>query len=296
MKSIQTLIPDIYALLKEKENGWFSTELSRLLSDDLAGRLRGQLGEKRSKPTLRMSGLGKRCPRALWYSIHRPECGEPLPPWAEIKFAFGAIIEGLTLTLCKAAGHSVEGEQDELTFEGVTGHRDCVIDGVTTDIKSASTLSFQKFKTVDYGPHDNFGYLDQLDSYVSAAHSDPLVLSKDRGCILAIDKQLGHMHLYEHHVTPERRDNLKARIRLYKTIISLDHPPACECKTEIQDNGNIKLHWTAGYNPYKWECFPHLRAFKYSGGLEFFSRVVKRPYNKYGPLPELDRYGNTKYN
>lgn len=242
-----------------------------------------------------MSGLGKRCPRALWYSIHHPALGESLPPWAEVKFAFGAIIEGLTLTLVKACGHSVEGEQDELVFEDIVGHRDAVIDGVTADVKSASSLSFQKFKTHDYGLVDSFGYLEQLDSYTLAAASDPLVLSKDKGVILAVDKQLGHMHLYEHRVTDDRADQLRARIHHYKTIVGKDSPPVCECKTDVQDNGNIKLHWTAGYNPFKWECHPNLRAFKYSGGLEFFTKVVKRPFNKHGPLPEIGRNGQTIY-
>jgi hypothetical protein len=242
-----------------------------------------------------MSGLGKRCPRALWYSIHHPELAEPLPPWAEIKFAFGAIIEGLTLSLIKAAGHSVEGEQDELQFEGIIGHRDAVVDGVTTDIKSASSLSFQKFKTNDYSLVDSFGYLEQLDSYTLAAFNDPVVLEKDRGCILAVDKQLGHMHLYEHKVTPQRGELLRARIAHYKQIINATEPPPCQCDTEEQANGNVKLGWRAAYSPYKWTCFPNLRAFKYSGGLEYLSRVVKRPFNKYGPLPEIDRYGNTKY-
>jgi hypothetical protein len=295
VKSINEVIPDIYQLLKEKEDGWFTTELARRLSDDLAGRLRSQLGSKKSRPTLRMSGLGKRCPRALWYSIHHPELAEALPPWAEIKFAFGAIIEGLTLSLVKACGHSVEGEQDELVFEGIVGHRDAVIDGVTADVKSASSLSFQKFKTSDYGLVDSFGYLEQLDAYTLAAASDPLVLSKDKGVILAVDKQLGHMHLYEHKVTEERGDKLRARIEYYKSIVGRDEPPDCQCETEEQANGNVKLGWRAGYSPYKWECFPGLRAFKYSGGLDYFSKVVKRPFNKYGPLPEIGRNGQTIY-
>jgi hypothetical protein len=295
MPSINTLIPDIYQLLKEKDDGWFTAELSRRLSDDLTSRLQSQLSPRKSRPTLRMSGLGKRCPKALWYSIHHPELGEALPPWAEVKFAFGAIIEGLTLTLVRACGHSVEGEQDELRFEDIVGHRDAVIDGVTADVKSASSLSFQKFKTHDYGLVDSFGYLEQLDAYTLAAASDPLVLSKDKGVILAVDKQLGHMHLYEHHITGDRAEMLKARIARYKNIVGSPEPPACDCKTEVQDNGNIKLHWTAGYNAFKWECHPNLRAFKYSGGLEFFTKVVKRPFNKYGPLPEIGRNGQTIY-
>src|SRR6266849_6159935 len=40
--------------------------------------------------------------------------------------------------MAKAAGHEVLGEQDELTLDGVVGHRDCVIDGCIVDVKTTS--------------------------------------------------------------------------------------------------------------------------------------------------------------
>src|SRR5882672_5466181 len=166
MASIHTLVPDIYQLLKETQDGWFTDELATDLSTSIARRLQGQLGERRTRPTLRLSQMGSRCPRTLWYSLYHPELAEPFPPWAKIKFAYGSIIEALIIPLAKAAGHEVKGEQDELRYEGIVGHRDCVIDGCTVDIKSAASLSFQKFKTMDYSLVDNFGYLEQLDGYV----------------------------------------------------------------------------------------------------------------------------------
>lgn len=296
MPSIHTLVPDIYQLLKETQDGWFTDGLANDLSTSIARRLQGQLGERRTRPTLRLSQMGARCPRALWYSLHHPELAEPFPPWAKIKFAYGSIIEALIIPLAKAAGHEVTGEQDELRYEGIVGHRDCVIDGCTVDIKSAASLSFQKFKTMDYSLVDNFGYLEQLDGYVLAAADDPLVRVKDRGFLLPIDKQHGHLHLYEHHVTGDREQQLKGRIRYYKAIQAMDHPPACECRTEsIGNSGNIKLHWTSSYSAYKWECFPQLRAFKYAEGPVYLSKVNKRPLNKYGPIPEFDRHGKTIY-
>ncbi len=293
MPSINTLIPDIYQLLKEKEDGWFTTELTRQLSDDLAGRLALQLGQKRKgqRPTLRMSGLGPKCPRALWNSIHHPELGEPLPPWAEIKFAYGAIAEGLVVALTKAAGHSVEGEQDELRLDGIVGHRDAVIDGCVCDVKSASSLSFQKFKSTNFEMVDSFGYLEQLDSYVVGSYDDPIVRTKDRGYLIAVDKVLGHMHAYEHIVRP---DHIRARIGYYKAIVGSPNPPPCECRTEeIGSSGNRKLDFRASYNPYKWECFPQLRAFKYAGGIMYLTKVVKPPRNLHGPIPEINRDGKT---
>lgn len=294
MKDIKTLIPDIYQLLKEKEDGWFTKALARELSDDLASRLALQLGQTRQgkRPTLRMSGLGPKCPRALWYSIHCPELSEPLPPWAEIKFAYGAIAEGLVIALVKAAGHTVEGEQDELRLDGIVGHRDCVIDGCVCDIKSASSISFQKFKSPTFAMVDSFGYLEQLDSYIVASHADPIVRTKDRGYLVAVDKTLGHMHAYEHIARP---DHIRARIGTYKSIVSSPNPPACECKTEeLGSSGNRKLDFRASYNPYKWSCFPQLRAFKYAGGIMYLTKVVKPPRNTYGPLPEVPRPNGSK--
>ena len=286
MTSISTLIPDIYKLLQEKPDGWFNQTITEELSVRLSSSLQRQMGEPRTRrPYLRMSGLGSRCPRALWYSIHAPELAEAMPPWAQIKFAYGAIIEDFILSLCKAAGHEVTGEQDELRLDGIVGHRDAVIDGCIVDVKSASSISFQKFKTHDYSLVDSFGYLDQLDSYVVASHADPLVRVKDRGYILAVDKTLGHLHAYEHVARPE---HIRQRIGYYKAIVGMPHPPACGCKTEpIGNSGNFKLDFKASYNPYKWSCFPQLRAFKYAGGIMYLSKVVKPPRNANGPLPEV---------
>src|SRR6266436_863761 len=128
MKDINTLIPDIYALVKRKD-GWFNDDLARTFSSDLGIRLQSQLGAATQRPTLRLSQMGPRCPQALWYSIHEPGKAEPLPAWVHIKYSFGHILEALAVTLAKAAGHQVEGEQDELVLDEIVGHRDCVLDG-----------------------------------------------------------------------------------------------------------------------------------------------------------------------
>jgi len=216
---------------------------------------------------------------------------ERLPPWAEVKFSFGHILEVLAITFAKAAGHEVTGEQDELVLDGIVGHRDCVIDGYTVDVKSSSSLGFSKFKTLDYSVHDTFGYLDQLDGYVMAAADDPLVRVKDKGYILAIDKTLGHMTLYKHEVTDERRQGLRARIQAYKHIVGASVPPPCECRS-IPDgaSGNLKLDTKASYSPYKYCCNPGLRTFLYKGGPVYLTRVVRRP-----DVKEVNRFGKVVY-
>lgn len=285
MKSISELIPDIYKLISTKD-GWFSNELAAEFSADIAKRLQGQLGAPSREPTLRLSQMGPRCPCALWYSIHHPELAEALPPWAEIKYSFGHILEALAITLAKAAGHSVTGEQDELNLDGVPGHRDCVIDGCTVDVKSSSSIGFQKFKLANYGAVDTFGYLDQLDGYVVAASADPLVTVKDRGYILAIDKQLGHIFLKEHYV---REEQIRRRIAHCKRIVGLSTPPACNCGTQSDgQSGNIRLDTKASYSPQKHTCFPNLRTFKYANGPVYLTEVKRVP-----DVPEIYRSNST---
>ena len=78
------------------------------------------------------------------------------------------MIEELVLSLAKASGHKVEGEQSKLNVHGVKGHRDAVIDGMTVDVKSCSSYAYKKFKEGKLKDDDPFGYISQLSSYVYA--------------------------------------------------------------------------------------------------------------------------------
>lgn len=286
--SIHTLIPDIYALVQRKD-GWFNDHLAKDFSEDVSKRLQVQLGESKSPPTLRLSQMGPRCPRALWYSIHHPELAEALPPWAEIKYSYGHILEALAICLAKAAGHEVTGEQDAVYVDGIKGHRDCVLDGCIVDVKSASSLSFNKFKSGTIAASDDFGYLDQIDGYLLGSRDDPLVKVKDKGYLLAIDKTLGHMYLYEHFL---RESSIRDRITNYRHIVGLHEAPICTCET-VPDgkSGNIKLGIKAAYSSYKHCCFPSLRTFLYASGPVYLTKVVRKP-----DVPEIDRRGTIVYN
>jgi hypothetical protein len=112
-----------------------------------------------------------------------------------------------------------------------------------------------------------------------------LVQIKDRSFILAVDKQLGHVTLYEHKLTEQRTSSLRGRIELYKSVVSRLEPPRCEC--EVQSEGNNKrLGVKASYSNFKWCCFPKLRAFLYAGGPTFLTQVNYLP-----SVPEIDKYG-----
>lgn len=289
MKTIKTLIRDIYDVVGRNES-WFTGDIARDFSEELNARLVESLAPQETRGILRLSKMGEYCPCQLWHSVHTPELAEPLQPWIKIKFTYGHILETLVIALAKAAGHSVTGEQDELILDGIKGHRDCVIDGCIVDIKSINSYGFQKVKAGEV-PQDPFlrDYLDQLDGYVVASHEDPLVQVKDKGYILAIDKTLGHLALYEHTVRP---NSIRNRIGLYKEYVGRSMPPDCNCRT-IADgkSGNQKLDLRASYNPYKYCCFPNLRTFIYARDPVYLTKVIRRP-----DVTEVDKYGKVVYN
>lgn len=280
MKTIQTLIRDISQFVESQQ--------------ELDIPLTIRFGERKEPPTLRLSKMGPICPRHLWYSIHRPELAIPFRASTLITFSYGHTVEAMALALARAAGHEVTGEQDELTVLGIKGHRDCVLDGCIVDVKSCNKYIFQRLEEKTIREDDPFGYLDQLDGYLVGSADDDLVRVKDKAYIWGIDKVLGKMVLYEHTL---RKDYILARVASHKRIVALNAPPMCTCE-EVADgeSGNMCLGVKASYSPFKYECFPHVRTFIYSGGPRFFTRVVKRPTYRGQPLVEVDKLGNRVYN
>lgn len=274
----------MYELLKSK-GGWFSDELSHSFATDVATRVQSSLNSHGNKPTLRLSQMGPKCPRALWYSINKPELAVPLHPWTVFKFSYGHMIEALAITVAKASGHEVVGEQDELRVDGIVGHRDCVIDGCVFDVKSSSSRGMDKFANGTLWQNDSFGYLEQLDGYLCGSLEDPLVRVKDKAYILAIDLQLGHMVTYEHKF---RHSHILKRIAESKRIVGLASPPRCECVSVSDgESGNLKLDVPASYSAYRYACNPALRTFLYSNGPRYLTKVVRLPN-----VMEVDKYGN----
>lgn len=267
-------------------------ELSTLLSKDIALRLEASQAERRKG--LRLSKLGPRCPKALWHSVHTPELAAPLPGFVHIKLLYGHILEALVLTLARAAGHDVKGEQDELVVDGIVGHRDAVIDGCVVDVKSSSVIALSKLKTGLIATQDSFGYLDQLDAYLSGSDADTLTTVKDRAYLLGIGKELGHLELYEH---KRRYGHIEERIRKYKGIVNSSVPPPCECGTEAHGaKGNVKLDVRASYDDMRYVCHPHVRTFLTSKGPLYLTKTVEVPKHWGEPLKEVDKYGRIVYN
>ncbi len=277
MKQIETLEEDIANVLDTGE-GW-TKEISEWVSQDIAKSLDRQLSPypNKRKRTLRLSSLGTPCERKLWYSINSTNETEPLPPSARNKFIFGDITESYLLGLCMAAGHDVKGLQDPVDVFGVKGHRDCVIDGVLIDVKSTSSRAFDKFKRNGLREDDPFGYISQLSSYLYGSLDDPIVTDKKRAGFLAFDKQFGHITLDLYDLTEELEGKQKEVLRKLQLVNEKDPPDRNYEPVPHGKSGNMKLPSICSYCDYKFECWPGLRTFVYSGGPVYMTKVVKEP-------------------
>ncbi len=277
MKTIDTLIKDINEVIKGK-GGWTEAvnEYFKETIGEAAERRLTPTTEKREK-TLRMSNIGTPCKRKLWYYLNLSEHEQDLPANAHLKFFYGDIIEGLLLSLAKAAGHTVEGEQDEIIVDGIVGHRDAVIDGVTVDVKSASTMGFKKFEKNELRVDDPFGYLKQLTGYVYGAKDDPLVKDKKGGAFLVMDKTLGNLVL-DYYDLEHELELFPSVVVATKLMVTMKIEPHREWEP-VPDgkSGNMKLPAACSYCDYKWECWKGLRGFAYSNGPTYLTKVVNVP-------------------
>ena len=270
MKTLDTLIPDIYELFdkghecSEENLDSFAESLKIILRERLKA-----YGEERAA-TLRMSNIGKP-DRQLWYEV-TGEKGEPLPPEAKLKFLYGDIIELMLLFLAKEAGHSVEALQAEVEVDGVKGHIDAIIDGVVVDVKSASPFGFKKFESNSVVQEDPFGYTQQLAGYAD------VLTPGESAAWLALNKVDGDMCLSTLSSSIIADHKPAPRITHLKEVIASDEPPE-RCYPAVEDgkSGNMKLGTGCSYCAFKKHCWPGLRGFAYSGGPRYLTNVVKTP-------------------
>jgi len=278
-KSLDTLVADINAVIDGK-GGWDSA-VNEFFSSSVGKTTAKRLGSEEDpnawKPGLRMSNLGTPCRRKLWYSINNPEGGEVLAPSTKFKFLFGDILEDLMISLAMAAGHEVTGMQDTMEIEGIKGHRDCVIDGVTVDVKSASSFGFKKFKEHGLRGDDPFGYIQQLSSYVYASKDDPLVTDKKHGAFLVVDKQHGHICLDKYNFTEELKGKQEFVKSLKEEVGQKVAPKQGFEAVNEGKSGNKKLGTNCSYCDYKKVCWPTVRTFIYARGPVFLTTVKNLP-------------------
>lgn len=276
-KSISTLVGDIYQVI-DGNGGWDRT-VAEYFQENIRNVLHSRLNpeEQEGRGTLRMSNLGTPCQRKLWYSVNQPDEGEPLRPPTKLKFLYGDMLEALLISLAHAAGHDVRGAQDELRINGIVGHRDCVIDGLTVDIKSASGYGFKKFKEGRLREDDPFGYLSQLSSYVYAGHAKDESVNPVLGAFLVVNKENGELCLDIHDVS-DLIEGKEVEVEQLKTMVEQEKPPS-RAFAPVPDgsSGNMKLGVNCSYCNHKKTCWPFMRTFIYSNGPRYLTEVKRVP-------------------
>lgn len=276
MPSINTLVKDIYDVI-EGNGGWDET-VSKFFRESVGDVVDERLsGKDQPRGTLRMSSLGTPCKRKLWYSVNSSDEAEALRPDTRLKFLYGDILESLLISLAKAAGHDVRGEQDTLEIGGIVGHRDCVIDNITVDVKSASGFGFSKFEKGNLRDDDPFGYISQLSSYVYAGHSVDESIHPTIGAFLVVDKQSGKLCLDVYEFKSEL-EGKEQEVEELKEMVSLDTPPE-RAFEPVKDggSGNTKLPVNCAYCGWKRKCQPTMRTFIYANGPRFLIDVKRLP-------------------
>ena len=286
-----TLIDDIYQMIDTKEIS-DGVDVDKIVDDfgkNMKKILKNNITEHEfDRRKLRMSNIGKQ-DRQLWYSYNGYE-GEKLMPHTRIKFLYGHLIEEMVLALAKLSGHQVTDEQKRAEVEGIKGSMDCKIDGVLTDVKSASPYGFKKFKDGSLLNDDPFGYVDQIKGY---AYSEG---DTEVGW-LVMDKTNGHLTYLKYDMADESQwywtklnlMSIDDRIRhIKKTVKSKTAPKRCYSLVPDGKSGNMKLGVGCRYCAYKHECWgDNLRTFIYANGPRFLVETVNVPN-----VIEVDRDGN----
>ena len=291
MKSTDTVVSDIYHMIDTKEipEGVDVEQIVESFGEKCKEMMRNNITESKfDRRKLRMSNIGKK-DRQLWYSYNGYK-GEELMPHTRIKFLYGHLIEEMVLALTKLSGHSVTDEQKQAEVDGIKGSMDCKIDGVLTDVKSASPYGFKKFKDGSLINDDPFGYVDQIKGYAESEKTT------DVGW-LVMDKTNGHLTYLKYDMADESQwywsklnfFSIKERIKNIKKVVKAETPPE-RCYETVADgkSGNMKLAVGCSYCAYKHECWgKDLRTFIYSTGPRYLTEVKFIP-----SVLEVDADGN----
>lgn len=274
-----TIPEDIYRLLSDDNDHEVSEENVQWAGEVFKQLLRSRLKKreiKKGEDVLRFSALGKK-DRQIWYQANMPEAAEQMPGKQNFKFLYGDTIEVLLLFLAKEAGHTVENTQLGVTCDGVNGSIDADIDGVLTDVKSASSFSFEKFRSGNYLFDDPFGYVSQLSAYANS-------LQRDRAGFLVADKVHGDIAFVEFSKEYIEGNPPGPRIANLREVIKSETPPE-KCYPPVPEgkSGNMKLGIGCSYCPFKDECWKDandgkgLRKFIYSRGPVWLTDVKREP-------------------
>lgn len=304
-KKIDSLVEDIYSIFTSDHK--INEKNLEELGENFKSAVKKAINNANAKriPTLRMSVIGKP-DRQLYFELKNnnpnavvefdeEDIFEPNPE-KFIKFLYGDLMEELLVFLIKEAGHSIKFQQEEVEIDDVLGHTDGVIDGVVSDMKTASNYSFNtKFKNKGLlrpgNENDPFGYKGQIAAYREVLSKKyPNEVEEDRVAWLALNKETGELTLLIADVMDLY--NAEDRIKHLKFVLSQPNPPKEKCYSPIPKgkSGNEILSKGCTYCPFKKECWADanngqgLLAFQYAKGYEYFTKLVKLPPAKIQPV------------
>lgn len=285
MKTIDTLVEDIYYVLDHTEDHTPDSDLSTTAGANIGIEMSKALlkrSEPREKGKLWASDLGRGCLRRHWYEFNEPEYGEKLEGHTKFKFLYGNLLEESVLYLAQEAGHKVENQQERVETEvdgwTISGRMDAVIDGVLVDVKSTSSYGFKRYKDgIDF-TNDSFGYLYQLGFYKEFGS----INTNDQGFVW-IDKQNGHI-AYTPSATPNKDELIERAEDIIYTVDQSEREVDRGYPTKpYGKSGNRVLSIGCSYCPFKQRCYRDvnngkgLRTFIYNQGPVFMTEVKREP-------------------
>ncbi len=246
VKTINTVVEDVYALMKDKKYTGDLKAIAKQAGDEVAFAIEQAFEPYEDKRTLRMSGIG-RCERAQWYNV-KGYTAEEINGEVYLTFLQGHILEAVLLGLVKLSGHSVTEQQKKHEVEGIHGSQDCTIDGELVDVKTASAWSWDNKFAEDGIKDDAFGYIKQLSAYGKTA-------GKEEGYFLAFNKNKSTLKLCKQ----ELENDIDKFIVQLKEKMELDTPPMrlANATTVNKKTGQERLCMTCSFCGYKDECFNH---------------------------------------
>tara|TARA_R110000796_G_scaffold104931_3_gene214913 strand:+ start:294 stop:1184 length:891 start_codon:yes stop_codon:yes gene_type:complete len=224
--------------------------------------------DRKSEYRVRMSGVGK--PLCQQKMSIREDREEEVDYTLVMKFLFGDLIEAVAVTVLKASGVEIQGEQESVSLDigGTTlkGTYDVKIDNKIYDIKSAAPGSFSMKFAANRGYNnikqdDPFGYVPQGYLYSEAAGTT-------FGGWIAINKSTGEWAVCEAPLVQDedREDALELADRNIREVLT--NPTIDKCFTDtaetykdketgtVKKTGNRTLDRTCGYCGYKKYCWP----------------------------------------
>lgn len=282
MPKYTDLIRDVYNWIENPDSEVsedslqiFLENLGNLIRENFAGKHKKKRGENK----LYASNYGLPH-RRLWYTVNA-KGDRKLKASDQIRFLYGNILEELVLLFAKEAGHEVTSEQQRVNVDGVSGKLDARIDGMLTDVKSASKFGFKKFADGSFLTDDDdpFAYKYQLGLYVNANQDS-------EGALLVINKETGELVSV---ILDNKEDipDVFHKIEQAKIVVERDTPPEEKCyPTELSGkSGNEILGKICGFCDFRDKCWADANDGKgliehgYSSGKVFFTKLV-RPPNK----------------